>query len=147
NAGFTATSMFTSGTWGNWLHQWDADLSVPDQEVFLDNSSVAHDTVRPTGVVDPDGFDADPDTKITFGNVSPHLGNAYSMDGSLSDFAVWNRILTADEKNALQQGFSPGCFPKGLILHRPFIRLENRDSQYNDSHLLGVALPNTQGSP
>ncbi|MGF1592860.1 MAG: LamG-like jellyroll fold domain-containing protein [Kiloniellaceae bacterium] len=55
-----------------------------------------------------------------------HVGNRgdgnRNYPGRLAEFAVWNRILAAEEWTAIARGFSPLCFARSLVCHIPLIR-------------------------
>lgn len=48
--------------------------------------------------------------------------NARNWDGREGEYAVWDRILTADEWVSLSKGFSPLFFPNGLVEYVPMVR-------------------------
>lgn len=39
--------------------------------------------------------------------------------GGLAECALWNRVLSADELNALGKGFAPAFFPSGRVMYSP----------------------------
>jgi hypothetical protein len=44
------------------------------------------------------------------------------FDGYVCEYAMWDRVITISEKDALAKGYSPLFFPAGLRFHVPLIR-------------------------
>jgi hypothetical protein len=69
--------------------------------------------------VAPSGTATSTAQSLRIGNRS---GDDRNFDGSLADMAIWNRVLTQEEIDALADGLSPDCITTGLVLYAPLIR-------------------------
>lgn len=115
----------TDGKW-NWtrptLDQWTHLLLTYDGGATTNNPVVYHNgsavtvtrTTGPTGTIDP----------VTSAYVLGNRGsdNARGWDGQLAEFAIWNRILTAEEAAALAAGYSPLFLRGALVEYVPLLR-------------------------
>lgn len=48
--------------------------------------------------------------------------NIRNFDGYISEFAIWDRILTSSEALILAAGYSPSFLPKNLVSYYPLVR-------------------------
>jgi hypothetical protein len=101
----------SSAVWHSIVVTYDGGSAANDPVIYVDGASVTvTETVAPVG------------TRIVGGLVFT-LGNAASnnrnWDGSLAEFAVWDRLLTATEANRLGIGYSPAFFPTGRVEYIP----------------------------
>lgn len=114
-AGFTANS---------WHHAASISLSTTERHVYIDGSNKASNT-------DAVGAMANHD-RVAIGAMRDSSPGGY-MSGMIAEAAIWN--LTdwgvndaAREANfekalaSMAKGFSPSCFPLGLVAHWPLIR-------------------------
>ncbi len=110
------------------LNAWHHILIVYDSGDVTNNAIIYVDGVSQT-VTEANAPSGTPNT-----NSSAYLlGNRKAptdlfnrtWDGRLCEWAVWNRLLTADEAAILGKGFSPLFIPDGLIRYSPLIRSLN----------------------
>lgn len=106
----------TAGQWtiaqpaaAQWHHvviTYDGGAASNTPSMYLDGVSQSVTPIVPTGT--------------RSANTNPYLignraGSDRVWDGLLADFAVWDRLLTADEITALAAGLRAGGFPTGLV--------------------------------
>jgi len=119
---------FTSGTEALWIYTWDC--STNEQFLYKDNSLVASDTV--TDIT----LNPSPDDELTIGNNCSAFGEALA-DATLSEFAHWNRIISASERAILQNGKSPKILP-GLIYYAPLRGIESPERDLANNNALTI---------
>ena len=121
---FNVVWVTNTGTWtfprpstGVWSHicvAYDGSLTTNTPVCYLDGvSQTVTNTSPPQGSINA--------TAGTFGLGNRASDNAVVWDGMLAEWAMWNRVLTADEAVALSRGYSPRFF-YGLIEYQPLIR-------------------------
>jgi len=130
----------TGGKWstakpatGAWIHRCITyDFGATTNDPLIYNNGVSQSiTERAT----PVGTGGIPNTA---GAIASTIAGGQYWNGRIAEFAIWNRILTADEVSALgADNFSPLFFPIGLVLYIPLIRELVELSG-------GVALTNTE---
>ena len=126
--GWTTVMPFTTtqGVWsvakpatGAWVHKCDTfnfGATTNNPVIYVNGVSQAI-----TERVTPVGTGGIPNTAAVIGDA---LGATQKWNGRMAEFAIWNRILTADEVSALgADAFSPLFFPRGLVLYMPFINV------------------------
>lgn len=103
----------TLNQWVHFLLTYDASSTANDPFVYYDNSSqTVTEEAAPSG-----SLTTEPNDNLWIGNrmsdgLRPFLG-------SLAEVAIWNRVVSADERKALSQKFAPSMFPGGLVLYLP----------------------------
>ncbi len=104
--------MFSNGVWANHLFTWDEPNT--DSYYYVDGvqkgSQLA--TLATPGVASAKG--------LTIGNnsVTSGLGNV-NLDGTMAEFAIWNRVLNAEERLLVMATGCPLWVPSGLIYYPP----------------------------
>jgi hypothetical protein len=112
-----------STTNGNWTCPGPAAGTRSHGLITYDGGNVANNPNMYVGGVlqtatrtqAPVGTVSAANASLTLGQRFGGSGNKYA--GTLEEFAMWNRILIAREIAALALGFSPLCFPRGLICY------------------------------
>lgn len=105
------TSGFTAGSWHWVAYTWDGTT----MSIFADVDTTAKATATPSlGPLNTGGAP----TKI---GGSPS-GTTHSFDGDIQEVGMWNRVLTADERVTLGNGFAPSTIPRGLTNYWPLVR-------------------------
>lgn len=108
---------WTKPSVNNWFHM----LVTYDNGSNSNAPSMYYDNVlqTPSRTDSPSGT-ADANTNnFCIGNTP--AGNR-TLDGRLAEVAIWDRILSAEERKALSNGFSPQFFRHGLKMYYPLIR-------------------------
>lgn len=97
----------TTGVWHHFLGEY-VEGSV--SQLYLDGT--VHGSVTPTGTLT---------NRSTGGAVGAYPNNetGTEFDGKVAECAVWNRVLSSAEKDALAKGYSPLFFPRGLVFYLP----------------------------
>jgi hypothetical protein len=105
----------STGAWHNLVVTYDYGATTNDPVIYLNGVS---QTVTERQA--PSGSPTNDASTLRLGaNATP--GEYH--DGRFAEFAIWNRILSADGK-----GFSPKCLPRGMVLHSPFNRATEIDT-------------------
>lgn len=104
----------SSGAWHSVVLTYDSGSAANDPVVWLDGASVTVTTVTRGTTAVTDNTDA-----YVIGGRTPTPSRTW--DGNLAEFAVWDRILSNDERTALDKGFSPLFLP-GLVEYVPLWR-------------------------
>lgn len=96
--------LFSSGTWGNWLLDWDdtADLT----HIYLNN--VLKGTSSSTFTVS---------TGATTVRVGRGLAADRPLDADVAEFARWDHVLDSTERATLESTGNPACLSTGLLHH------------------------------
>lgn len=105
----SGSGCFSNGVWQNHLFTWND--SANELFYYCDNTQMGTRTSALT----------------PFGNVGLCVGNyllswdvGKNLDGSLAEYARWNRTLTSTERSALQATGDPASVPEGLTHHLRF---------------------------
>lgn len=97
-----------------WHHATAVFASTTSRTSYIDGIAGTTNTVSS----DPTGL-----TTILIGAVMVSSAPALYFDGNLSEFAVWNVVLTTGEINSLAKGFSPKRIrPQSLKFYAPIVR-------------------------
>ncbi len=105
----SSDTYFRSNT--DWVHFY-MQRSGDVFEMFLDGVSKGSTTNANQGAST---------FNISFYALNRHLSNSY-QNGRSAEAALWDRTLTADERNALANGYSPNCFLNSMRWYVPMIR-------------------------
>jgi len=111
------------GTWtinkpstGSWQHFCGThDLSSTSNDPVLYINGVSQTITERSA---PSGTRSNTSTTFTIGRDTD--GTQY-WDGKGCEFAIWNRILSADEVAILAEGYSPSFIRNGLVMYLPLI--------------------------
>ena len=97
----------------NYVITYDSGDTGNDPIIYKDGTSVTvTDRLTPSGTLATDNTEL---------NIGSNTARAQTWDGSIAEFAIWNRILTAAEAKGIGAGFSPLFYPNGLVLYTPLI--------------------------
>ena len=112
----TPTSSLTTGAWVNIIVTYDAGATTNDPAIYLNGVSqtITQLVGDPTGSVD-----TNTDAYVIGARGNDAIRN---FDGKEAEFAIWDRILTADEIAGISKGFSPLFFLRSLVSYSPLIR-------------------------
>jgi hypothetical protein len=106
----------SNSVWHSLVLTYNGGATTNTPVIYVDGASV---TVTPVlahfGSLDTTG------TVFQIGN---EVGGIRNWDGSLAEFAVWDRLLTATEANRLGIGYSPAFFPTSRVEYIP-MRIDN----------------------
>jgi hypothetical protein len=135
------TGVPSAGAWHNWVVTLDASSTSNSPLMYLDGTSISvYTTTAPTGTYTTTA------ANYYVGNRSDGTRN---FDGRISDIAIWNSILTANDARALGQGASPlRIQPANLAFYDPMCGGGSGEADWGPSHvsntLTGTA---AQGGP
>lgn len=106
----------SANAWHNIIVTYDTGATTNDPVIYVDGASVTvTENVAPSGTANTN-TDA-----YVIGNRTND--NARNWAGDLCEFAVWDRILTATEVDAIgADGYSPLFYPSSLVEYVPLIR-------------------------
>jgi hypothetical protein len=95
--------------------------------IAYDSSSSSNDAIFYANGVAQAVTVLDVPSGVEVNNTDPYIiGNrgdgSRTFCGRLAEFAIWDRILSADEWTAIGRGMSPLCCPEGLRCYVPIIR-------------------------
>lgn len=126
------TSLVPADTWCHFAITYDSSSAANDPVICIDG--VVHGVTAAargsgTASVNSDAY--------VVGNRAND--GARNWDGLLAEWAVWDRILSADDIAALAKGFSPAFFPASLVSHMPLVR-DNVDELRAAPTLTGTAV-------
>ena len=109
----TAQDIITFDTWQHYLVEWENGYGG---RLFIDGVEVGNDTLSTSmdNVINVSGdFYVGARSDL---NVDRYFG------GDMAEWGKWDRLLSADEKQALVNRFAPGHFTNSLIWYCPMIR-------------------------
>jgi hypothetical protein len=110
------TGDLATGSWQHFIVQ-STDGSGTNAECWVDGAI-------PGSTSTGDGSGSAESTAGTWSLGGAVHADTENLNGRLAEVAVWDRILTADERNALAKGHSPLFFRNGLRFYAPLIRDE-----------------------
>ena len=115
SAAFTSDATFTDGVWHSLVVTFDGDNNVI--VAYLDGTSIGLTTAVATT---PNAF-TDFASGFLVGARENRGTNDAFFNGSLAEFAIWTRALSAAEAGILADGFSPLFIPNSLRNYLPII--------------------------
>ena len=106
------TGLFEAGVWAHHALVWDDTANANFQAYYRNGVFVTSNTAAFAGSII---------TQLTIGNYPFGYGGsaADNLDGTVAEYAVWNRVLTDDELLEQAEGFSPLFRPRGLVTYLP----------------------------
>lgn len=113
-------------TSGGWSVAYPGDTNYHWYTITYDGSATTNNpvwykdgvSVTVTTRFSPAGTFRTDETDLIIGNRS---NQTETWDGTIAEFAKWDRILTAAEIDQLGKGYSPLFIPRGLVLYMPII--------------------------
>jgi len=97
--------------WHHHLITYDATSTANNPLWYLDGASQSvTERITPSGTLATDNNEF---------NIGSSTTRSLTWDGSIAEFAIWNRILTPGEAKGLGAGFSPVYYPNGLVFYCP----------------------------
>lgn len=130
----------STGSDHNLLITYDAGSTANDPSYAIDGGSLTTMLERngPSGTITTTGIN-----KLTLGaNSGGGAGGAGAWNGRGGEFATWNRVLSQAEYNALNLGFSPLFFMRGLKTYIPL-----RGNYSTEVDYMGGATGTVTGTP
>ena len=113
----SAVNALVANTWRVVVATWAGGVSAaPKLWACTRGDAIAEDsyTGTPTG---GNGRGSDASATLRIG--ARDALDATFFAGGLAECALWNRVLSADELNALGKGFAPAFFPSGRVMYSP----------------------------
>lgn len=104
-------------TWVNVIATYDSGSTSNDAAIYYDGIAQSI-----TETSSPSGSIVNNTSVYVIGNRANSGSANRNWGGWLAEFAVWDRILTADEISGLGKGFTAACFPRGLVEYVPLLR-------------------------
>jgi len=112
------TGVFTSGKWVNLVFTY----SSAGETVYANAVSVGtHGAFTPN-----------PTANYRIGQLT---GSSQTVNAGMAEFAVWNRVLSANEITAVAQGSSPlEVSPTSLLVYTPLLGIGTAEPDWGPSH-------------
>ena len=111
---YTTDDPTVADTWQHLCLTYDRGATTNDPIIYVDG------TLRSlTESANPDGTATLNTDGITMAN---RPANDRAWDGQFAEFAIYSRILTADECAWLAKGYAPSTLPVGLVFYAPLTR-------------------------
>lgn len=110
----------TEGSWQHVFCETDSGAQETGMETWVDNAIPADETENAGsgGLIAATG---------TWSIGNRVFNDTKSWDGRICEVGVWDRLLIADERNALAKGFSPLHFRRGLRFYTKLIGRKDID--------------------
>lgn len=110
------------------VNTWKVIIVTFDSGITVDSQRIYHSTIG--GTIAEVGYSSggpsvawsgtlEADAGATLRVAARDPGDATFFAGGLAECAIWNRILTADERGALGKGYAPAFFPNGRVFYSP----------------------------
>lgn len=113
----SAVNALVVDTWRVIITEWDGALASTFPKIFAcdlggviaELSYVSQSTIS--------GSISDGSATLRIGARDPLDASFFA--GGLAECALWNRLISDDEKRALGRGFAPAFFPRGRVFYSP----------------------------